>query len=479
VLAMAMFADAGVLPAAVDRPLYYDRLIAHDDLAGRTLRELELMRAAVLYRLGRPVPIVKGWLHYYLPTYLPGGYRALWKDKAAAGVPSPVDRQNAAFLSAYEKELPPSELEGRLDAMVARHRYAGPPRRDEYRFRAFSFDGRSALFANRSSAMLVEVPTGAPIAQWNIDKGAIAPELSKVPFFKQSGSEPPADVLEKDGGAKLVARLTENGRLHRHLLLSPDGLRLLAGPATRDDPETGESRDEDPNIVVVDLRSKRTILRVHAQDACYWCYRFLPDGRRLIVAELGVVTVWDLDSAKPLWHAPQPPGPTYPGAPDFLLVEPASNGKSVFVNSALIDADTGRLRKTLPLGLLPTGAVFSPDSERILVAGTGEGDVMSAHDSPSIWDAKRGVKLTALSITNVELAQLDGALAWTPDGRSVLVVGVRGPMLFDAKSGHAIAAFEGHERWWDFDEQVEAWLLSRRLGRQIPALGKVDFQVEF
>jgi hypothetical protein len=133
----------------------------------------------------------------------------------------------------------------------------------------------------------------------------------------------------------------------------------------------------------------------------------------------------------------------------------------------------------LPLGVFPERAAFSPDSERLVVSGSAEGGVTASRSSPSIWDARRGVELRPLAITNGDVAQFDPGLAWSPDGRFVLLVSVKGPMLFDAESGQAIPAFEGHERWAILDEQVEAWLLARRLGRKIPALRPLGFDVDF
>jgi hypothetical protein len=443
-------------PPPADWAQTFDRALTRADVEGRTLRELELMRATVRWRMGQAVPVTKGWFGYYLPSYLRGPRTS-----------SPFDRQNAAFLAAYEKALPVAELQRRLETIVAKHRYAAS-RHDNFRFRAFSEDGRVALLVNRSKAMLVDVATGRPSTEWTIGKGAGSRQAPEVTFFTRAGSEPPPDLLERGDAGKQVARVTERGRLTRQLLLSPDARLLLAGPATRDDPKTGESVDDDPNLMVVDLPSGKTLLRVHAEDACYACYRFL-DARRVVLAERGVASVWDVDSGQRVWSAPQPPGPSYSGAPDLLFVAPAPDGKAVLVNNAVIDADTGRTRSTLPLGFVPTDAVFSPDSKRILVAGRAD-QSSGPQTSPSIWDAERGVELGALSMMNTELGPFDGALAWAPDGRSVLVVGRRGPRLFDAERGQAIAAFEGHERWWDFDEVVEAWLLAKRLGRPIPAL---------
>jgi len=477
ILAFASIADAGIQsPPAGERPVHYNRVVTRDDLAGRTLRELELMRAIALHHSRQPAPVAKGWLRYYLPTYLPGGWRDVRKGEAGGSILPSVERQNAAFIAAYEKSLPLPELARRLDEIVARHRYAGRPRRDEFRFEAFSSDGHLALLSNHAGAILVEVSTGKVTSRWRTGADAGVRDAARVTFFGQSGSTPPPDVLKQGDGPKVVALLTKNGRWHRQLSLSPDGRRLLAGPASAEDRRTGESVDVELDIVVVDLNSRKEMLRVHGEGECH---RWLPDSKRLIVAEARVVTASDLDSGKQLWSVPQPTGASYYGAPDCLSLESAPDGKLLFLDSAVIDADTGRTLKTLPLGALPTLAAFAPDSERILVAGAAGGGDASTRTSPAIWDAKTGSKLRTLSVTNGELAQFDSALAWSPDGRSVLVIGKKGPLLFDAESGQPISAFAGHERWWDLDEKVEAWLLARRLGRQIPALRDNDFDVAF
>jgi WD40 repeat protein len=334
-------------------------------------------------------------------------------------------------------------------------------------FRAFSSDGKSVLLTSKTTAMLVEVATGRPLAQWK--PGASPP--AGVTFFDQAGSKVPSEALEKGRAAEVAAKLTRHGLWRRNLALSLDGRRLLATAAEADDPRTGESIDVDPNLVVVDVGSGKTILRVPTQGICS---SFLPDSRRLIIAEAGVATAWDLDSSKVLWHVPLVASAGYPGAPECLRLVPSPVGKVAYLDGVLIDVDTGATLKTLPIGVVPTRVVFSPDGGRIFVAGAAEGGSKSRRTSPSIWDVASGAELTKLGATN-DLGWLDSAVAWSPDGRSVLLLNGRGPMIFDAVSGRRIPAFAGHERWWSLDEEVEAWLLGRRLGREIPALREVDF----
>jgi hypothetical protein len=335
-LALATIAEAGVASAA-DRPMHYARAITREDLVERTLRELELMRSIALYYAGVKVPVVKGWLHYYLPTYLPGGGRDVLRGESPTKVSPSVERQNAAFIASYEKGLPASEQAQRLEAILAKHRYAGSPRGHDFAFRAFSADGHAALLTNGSTAMLVEVPTGRPITEWKTGKGTSPPEAAQIAFFDRSGSDPPSKFPEKGSDARPLAELTQDGRWERLITPSPDGRWLVAGPADETEPETGESAEMDSHVVVVDRRSGDEILRVEAD-----CYRLLPDSRHLVATEGKVAKAWDLSSGKPIWCVPLPPGPTYAGAPVCVALEAAPNGKLLFLNSAILAADTGR-----------------------------------------------------------------------------------------------------------------------------------------
>ena len=65
--------------------------------------------------------------------------------------------------------------------------------------------------------------------------------------------------------------------------------------------------------------------------------------------------------------------------------------------------------------------------------------------------------------------------------------GDRGPTLWDLASGRAIAGvgatagngpdvLAGHETWWNRDEQIEAVLLSRAVGRKLEQFAALDFE---
>lgn len=81
-LALAVVADVGTQPpGAIELPPYFDRAITHADLEGRSLRDLELMRDVLLYRMGEPV--LKGWLSYDLPA-APGFLRTATRRASRA-----------------------------------------------------------------------------------------------------------------------------------------------------------------------------------------------------------------------------------------------------------------------------------------------------------------------------------------------------------------------------------------------------------
>jgi hypothetical protein len=59
--AMATALGGRPAAAATDRPLYYTRPITEADVAGRSLRELAILRNTIFARAGQPFR--KRWLH--------------------------------------------------------------------------------------------------------------------------------------------------------------------------------------------------------------------------------------------------------------------------------------------------------------------------------------------------------------------------------------------------------------------------------
>jgi hypothetical protein len=86
------------------RPLYYDRAITKDDLDGRTLRELSLMRNTIYARAGNKFR--KQWLNGYFsaqPWYHP-------LDKMDESKLTALDKKNAETIAEFDAALPAAEL---------------------------------------------------------------------------------------------------------------------------------------------------------------------------------------------------------------------------------------------------------------------------------------------------------------------------------------------------------------------------------
>lgn len=88
-----------------DRPLYYTRQITNDDLEGRTLRELSLMRNTIYARAGNKFR--KKWLNDYFSAQ--PWYHSL--DKMDETKLTALDKKNAEIIAGYDAALPRPELE--------------------------------------------------------------------------------------------------------------------------------------------------------------------------------------------------------------------------------------------------------------------------------------------------------------------------------------------------------------------------------
>lgn len=86
------------------RPLYYTREITKDDLDGRSLRELSLMRNTIYARAGNKFR--KQWLNAYfsaLPWYHP-------LDQTDESKLTALDKKNAEIIAEYDAAIPGDEL---------------------------------------------------------------------------------------------------------------------------------------------------------------------------------------------------------------------------------------------------------------------------------------------------------------------------------------------------------------------------------
>src|SRR5215467_10083157 len=102
------------------RPLYYTREITDDDLIGRSLRELTLMRNTIYARAGNKFR--KQWLNDYfsaLPWYHP-------LDKMDESKITALDRKNAEIIAKYDADIPRDELLSMQQALRMNNLIQGP-----------------------------------------------------------------------------------------------------------------------------------------------------------------------------------------------------------------------------------------------------------------------------------------------------------------------------------------------------------------
>ena len=109
------------------RPFYYERQITADDLKGRTLRELTLMRNTIYARAGNPFR--KKWLNEYFSAQ--SWYHPLAQmDQSKL---TPLDRKNAEAIANFDGSIKRPELLTRRKTLLADHKDQTPEGKIELR----------------------------------------------------------------------------------------------------------------------------------------------------------------------------------------------------------------------------------------------------------------------------------------------------------------------------------------------------------
>jgi hypothetical protein len=131
---LRLLAVAGCLllttAAAADRPLYVARALKADDLEGRSLRELTLMRNWLYAKRGNEFR--RRWLREFFTAqawYQPD-QRAFLNEEWRTNLPVEeweLDDQNAARIAEHESALTTAQLEAMRDAVRARVKAAKTP----------------------------------------------------------------------------------------------------------------------------------------------------------------------------------------------------------------------------------------------------------------------------------------------------------------------------------------------------------------
>jgi hypothetical protein len=453
-IGLLLLALPSSISSAPARPLTYDRPITEVDVAGRSLRELAILRNTIFARHGQPFR--KVWLHEYFS-------KQSWYKPTGVVDPrtlSPVEQQNADFLSRYEIALPRAELERRLQPILAKHRnqfgMPQPPHAVSW-----AKGGSTVLFATWGSVYAFDVASGRPVGNVSTvnDVGAlslVSGQLRAV-AFDQTGTVLSID-LSAPAGKNVTSTRSLAGKWFRYGVISPDGRRLLLGPAY-DREDENEPAVVEAHVVAVDVASEKVLVSREVTEDERPCLAITSSGDRALIGSCNRLTLWDLASGKPLWKYPRRKDDSCALSPD---------GRRVLADNVLLDGRSGAVEHKLELGPFDQRSdivAFSPSGDRVLVGGNGH----NGRPFLVLLGTADGRRIRPL-----DAASTVSAIAWSPDGKRALTFGTEGLAIWDIETGHRTSALPGHLPWTDHDEEIEALLLSRALGRDLPGVSGID-----
>jgi hypothetical protein len=118
--------------AVETRPLYYETLITPEDLKGRSLRELTLMRNWIYARGGNPFR--KKWLNDFFSAQ--PWYKA--QTQTDLSKLTEIDKKNAALIAEYDIKIPKTELTKKRDELLVKKKANTLTPEDEIELRLLS-----------------------------------------------------------------------------------------------------------------------------------------------------------------------------------------------------------------------------------------------------------------------------------------------------------------------------------------------------
>jgi WD40 repeat protein len=464
---------------------YHDKPLDPSELAGKTLRELELLRATIHARAG--LVFLETHLRDYFarePAYRPGGY-----DETRL---TAVDQQNLRTLAAYRAVIPRVELEQRWARLWDEHRYAT----DEATHHRLAFSADSSVVA--------------------VGPSRVAPRQ-------------PLSLFRTSTGVR-ISTIGWAGHMLNAVHVGSDDVVVVSNY----DAQIGGWRSAHPRRSLV-VGAKANPDGSRDPEPLWACVS--PDGERVAVQQPSAVATFDLTARKPSHTVPLPPGRVMPDECTFTGPRTAFIKNDLFGAGYLFDVASQTVTAlAVPAGnsrISPDGAwlarwdedlsgqrgdievwalrgtpertrllsrsagsvpmAFSPDGSRLII--------VDAKGRTLLWDIAAGTqtlwpeRAEYLRWDTIDLAQdsLDAplqrelsedqpiphrrsvpdranTLLFSPDGSVVLAAYARGYVeLLDARSGRPIESFRGHRPWTD-DERWEMTLLAEKLGLPLDPL---------
>lgn len=271
---------------------------------------------------------------------------------------------------------------------------------------AFSPDGRRVVTGSESSyAKLWDARTGKQILSFENNHGRVnsvtfSPDGRRV----LAGLGAHAAVLWDAQTGKELRSFSGHSTEAHGAVFSPDGRRLLVGG---DGDQIADLWNLETGEMTATLRDERGHTRRY--DA------FLArDGRRVITYDLydfgRLATIWDVDTGKAVHYLPVLPADAGP-----RLHIAAGGRRAVTSASGLVmlwDLDSGALLRSFQVPSNFFRPVFSPDERRI---------VTSTSQDFRFWDLDTGRELPALRYTPAPETINASTIAFSPDGRRVLL----------------------------------------------------------
>jgi len=229
-----------------------------------------------------------------------------------------------------------------------------------------------------------------------------------------------------------------------------------------------------------DGKDGRELLTLRGHNAKVACLAFSPDGRRLITGSFDTTAkIWDLGEG---FETHPRSLPEDAGA----MLAMSSDGRQILTldkdgNGKVWDPENGRHLRTLKWGLgnIVPSAAFSFDGQRILMTGGGPAKVWDAHNgsklltlkwpgdsmmngvfSPDgrriatvsaeangavkVWNAENGDEVVILRVRGDRGGDRGGALAFSRDGRRIVVKSENGPAkVFSVDENRELLTLKG------------------------------------